>query len=230
MDAIKNIVAGGIYVFQSSASANSTYFETDELIKVFFKYCNYYLNDYLTVYDYSVGQDGWIMVVKLKSRKTIRKSYREQLRMKNRDIESVGKMEIWRIISERMRLFISTYVRLSNKILGRTGSLVRRKYERYEFTNQDEAITFISKLRNHEVKQIQYKNKYRSLKQHYRLSSQSRRSSLLTSSIGISHWVKQKRFRSKICEVFGAGCKVIRGCTDLVVLNNILSLNSKHTP
>lgn len=139
MKSIKKLQAGGFYIIQSKASANSNYFESDSLASVFFKYFNYYLKDYIDLYEYSLNQDGWIMAIRIKSASTVKKYYSKILE-KRTDKENSSAKEIWRIISERFRVFISTYVRVSNKILGREGGLVKHKYERFSFDSEEEAL------------------------------------------------------------------------------------------
>lgn len=228
MKSITKLEAGGFYIIQSKASANSNYFEKDGLASLFFKYFNYYLKDYMDLYEYSLNQDGWIMAIRIKSRKTIKKQYQEIIHNRKKKDSDNDKKEIWRIISERMRIFISTYVRLSNKLLGREGSLVKRKYERYRFENHQEAIKYIHDLRNQEIDISQPKSKYQGNRKHSTLKRNKKSKDLLHSSYLLNKFRKNGNFKKKIKEFFGAGMSIIKGYSSLVVLKNGITPPPPH--
>lgn len=218
--------AGEFYLIESTASANSVYFETDSLARLFFRYYDYYLKDYIHVEEYVLNADGWAMLIKVKSAKTIRKHYNVVDLNGARSVESIkGKTnEIWRILSERVRLFISTYVRVSNRLLGREGSLVRRKYGRYQFDSLEEAKNYVATIRNakHELKQS--KEKYRGFKEHFRM-----RGTILTNPLMSSMWVEmcavEECVQKKLVENFGMELPVFKGIGSLVVPKFKLSEN-----
>lgn len=218
---IQKMQAGKYYLIESTASANSVYFETDALSKLFFRYCNYYLKDFLRVEEYVLNKDGWAMLIKVKSAKTIHKHYEAIELNRNSKVKntSLGKSrQIWWILSERVRLFISTYVRMSNKILGREGSLVRRNYCRYQFDNLEKAKDYVSSIRNdkHELKQS--KKKYRGMEEHFRMNG-----NILTNPLRSSLWVDfcgvKERIQEKLRGIFGEELPVLQGIGDLVALN-----------
>jgi len=157
MKKIKHTQANGFYIFTGRSNANSCFIEKISHAKQFLIYGNYFLKGYLKIYDYVITRDEWILVVKIKSKKEL--------------IDRVGvdSEEVWRIISERMRLFLSTFVRVTNNQKGRTGCLVHSRYERMYFDSLDEAKVVIDKIRKQQIKFYNSRKKYRGLKIHYRI-------------------------------------------------------------
>lgn len=158
MKKIKKIKENGIYIFTGRANANSCFIEKINHAKKFLIYANYYLKDYLSVYDYIITKDGWSIVVKIKS-----------TAKSDRVIGGI-EVEIWRLISERMRLFLSTFVRVTNRDKGRTGCLVHSSFDKYEFENKKDALFYIEKIRNQKIKFYSKRKKYRGVKTHYKIS------------------------------------------------------------
>lgn len=231
MKKIQQMQEGEYYLIESRASANSVYFESDDLAKIFFRYCDYYLKDYIHVEEYVLNADGWAMLIKVKSAKTIRKHYgvvdiNESLQDEERKSAVV---EIWRILSERVRLFISTYVRMSNKMLGREGSLVRRNYGRYQFDNLEEAQDYVARIRNDQHEMKQREEKYRGYAEHFRM-----RGTILTNPMRSSLWVElctvKERIEEKLVEFFGEEMPVFKGLGDLVVQKSSLNKNNIYPP
>lgn len=160
MNKIKKTKANGFYVFKGQVSADSSFIECIPEARQFLIYSNYYLKKYLKVYDYIICQDGWQMIVKLKSKEEIYSAYT------NRKREGI---EIWRIISEQVRKCLSSYVVHVNRRRGRSGSLVHSSYERFFFNSLAEANEEINKLRKRELKLGQKLNKYKGKKTHYEI-------------------------------------------------------------
>jgi len=156
---IKEIRAEQVYVFSGLANANSCFIETVEQGKIFLKYANYYLNGYLKVYDFIINSEGWVLVVKINSKEKILKKYKK------------NKIEIWRIISERMRLFLSTFVSVSNRLKGRTGCLVHSTYERYYFESIIEAKNIIKSIREQNIRLYNGIDKYKPCEEHYEVEN-----------------------------------------------------------
>lgn len=187
MKKLKEVQATGFYVFKGRSNANSCFIEKLCHARKFLLYANYFLKNYLVIYDYLISKDGWSMVVKVNNQKQIHKATGN-----NEEV-------IWRIISERVRLFLSTFVRVTNKEKGRTGCLVHSGYERYFFDNKEEALKYISDLRNKQIKFYSRKKKYRSLKTHYRISSDVSKGSIFLCS---KELLKKKREVLEFSEIF----------------------------
>ena len=169
MQKLKKIKANGFYVFHGKSNANSCFIEKIIHAKKFLIYANYFLKDYLSIYDYIITKEGWSMVVKIKSKKHLL-------------TEEIEGSEVWSIISERIRLFLSTFVRVTNKEKGRTGCLVHSGYERYYFESKNEALDYISRIRKQQIKFYSKKKKYRSLKTHYVISVNNAKGSIFLCS------------------------------------------------
>lgn len=217
MEFIKEVKAGKIYVFQSRTAANSIYFEDIAMKKLFLKYSKYYLDKYLRIHAYSLNQDGWILIVKIKSSQTIRKNYTKVLQ--NRESEDsidIQKVKIWHIISERIRLFLSTYVRMSNKYLGRKGVLVRQNYERIEFEDYEEAERYIHNIEEENKKLRQPKKKYRSKSIDNNQSNKMGR--ILDSSKWMTRGLSRDRIKEVLLKVFEEEMPIICEPLSLVAL------------
>lgn len=219
-------------MIESTASANSVYFETDALAKLFFRYCNYYLKDYLHVEEYVLNEHGWAMLIKVKSVQTIRKHY-DVIRANRCSNESGTNLsepkEIWRILSERVRLFISTYVRMSNKKLGREGSLVRRKYGRYQFDNLEAAKDYVAKIRNVQHEMQQSEEKYHGMKEHFRMTG----TELLNpfrSSLWLEMCAVKEEIERKLVERFGLELPILKGLGSLVAPKLQMTKTHKISP
>jgi len=170
MKVIKEIKPNGIYVFSGRSNANSCFIEKLIHAKSFLVYANYFLKGYLKIYDYLITMDGWVMVVKINSKQSILQ------------LNYDGQIEVRKLISERMRLFLSTFVRVTNNEKSRTGALVHSSYNRFCFESKTEALIFIDKLRKQQLKLYSGRKKYRGLKTHYKIDSQVGKGSIFLCS------------------------------------------------
>lgn len=194
---IKKVSAKGYYLFQGKASANSSFIEDLEEGNQFIIRANYYFKGYLKIHDYLLTQDGWSFIVKINSANSIKK-----LISLNND-EVFDSDEIWRIISERMRIFLSTFVKFTNKKQGRTGSKVHSTYERFMFETLKEAKSYIEKLRKGLIKQCQSRKKYRAIKSHYKISKKLGNGSIFLSSGKLSKRIEKCKEKLKVLEIKG---------------------------
>ncbi len=172
MKRTKEIFTQGYYVFESRVAANSNYIEDIREARALMCYANYYLKDYLHIYDYVITRHGWQFIVRIRGFKTLQKNSKHEIR----------RGEVWRIISERIRLFISSYVRYINRKRGRTGVLVHSSYERFYFESVEEAVVYLEKLRNQQIKLYQRKKRYRGLKKHYSIGKEEGKGSIFLCS------------------------------------------------
>ena len=182
MNKIKKVHPNGFYIFCGKANANSCFIEKISHAKQFLIYANYFLKSHLTIYDYVINRDGWTIVVKIK-----------------RSNKNIANDAVWKVISERMRLFLCTFVRVTNRQKGRTGCLVHSSYERYYFETLKEAMSCIEKIRNQNIKNFAGKKKYRGLKSHYKISPKMGKGSVFLCSKELRK-VKRKFFKK--LEVF----------------------------
>lgn len=166
MKQVKKTKCNGFYIFESRAAANSNYIENLREARELMVYANYFFSGYLKIYDYLITKDGWQMAIKVLSAEEIGFAHCFGNRSKPGDLKLE---EIWRIISERVRLFIATYSRQTNLRRERTGSFVHSSYERFYFDSLYEAKAHLAKMRNQQLRMYQKKKKYRGLKTHYKI-------------------------------------------------------------
>ncbi len=162
MQEIKSFQATGFYIFQSAASANSNYIENIDEAKTLLKYLHYYLKGYLQIIDYAITKDGFQMAVHIHQEHQIRQSHLK-------DCSSKRNRPVWKIISNRMRLCLSTYVRVVNYQRGRKGVLVRERYKKFYFETKEEALDHLNLMRQQSVRLAQPRKKYRGIKKHYKI-------------------------------------------------------------
>ena len=213
MKNIKEMHAGCYYLFEGKASANSLFIENLKEAKQFCIYANYFLKGYLKIHEYLITEDGWMMIVKLKNKEAIQKL-------------ATFKTECWRIISERMRLLLSTYVRVTNKWERREGVKVKHGYKRYYFETLQEAKSCIKAIRKQQHKLFQKRKKYRGLKTHRAIPSKLGKGSIFLCSKWVGNWRKKKKAR----DGFIAGKVSVIEFEELVVQDSIISTFYKHNP
>ena len=197
-------------MFKGQSNANSCFIEKISQGELFLTYANFYLKEYLVVYDYVINQDGWALIVKINSK--------EKLELQDNKFEG----EVWRIISERMRLFLGTFVQVTNARKRRTGSLVHSPYERFHFDNLKEAMTVINNIRQQEIKIYNGRKKYRGLKIHYKIKKSIGKGSIFL----CSRDVRRKGAKAlKFAEMLS-----LRGLSPLVVAKWINSTQKSNYP
>lgn len=213
MKKIQKIKGEGFYIFQGRSNANSCFIEKLSQGHLFLTYANFYLKNYLTVYDYIINRDGWMMVVKIKSRKEI---------LFNKNLVDG---EVWRIVSERVRLFLSTFVKVSNRKKRRTGCLVHSSYERLYFESLSEAMKIINGVRQQSIKLYNGRKKYRGMKTHYRISKSIGKGSIFICSRDVRrHKEKVSKF-GEMLSVKGMSKFVLQEILDFTLFthNQIIS-------
>lgn len=143
MKNIKDLVTGCVYLFKSLSCGNSCYFETEDEILEFKKLFNRHLNKYVSIHSLQLNIEGYRILVKVKDKRTIISNYRMERILSGKEINEVFISEPWRIISEKIRIIHSLFVRKVNKLRERSGVLVKKSYERYYFDSLEEAKYFI---------------------------------------------------------------------------------------
>lgn len=201
---IKKPVANGYYLFQGKASANSSFIEDLSEAKRFIILANYYFKGYLKIHEYILTQDGWNFIVKINSAKSIAAKHASD------SIEDFDESLIWKIISERVRIFLSTFVKFTNKKQGRTGSKVHSSYERFMFESLSEALGYIEKIRQGAIKLYQSKRKYKAKKSHYRIPRKLGRGSIFLSSRKLRDRVRRVVERLEVLELQVSSKHVLR--------------------
>ncbi len=224
----KKVYAGGYYLFQGEASANSCFIENLKEARLFFRLFDRYLKNFVKVHEYLLTAEGWMVQVTIRSKKKVLCAYAKKKKVSFKEEEP---MEVWRIISERMRLFLSHYVRRTNRMEGRSGRKVKESYHRYFFETTKEAKGYMDKMRNQKIKLMQRKKKYRKVKTHYTIPKKEARGSIFLCLKGC----KGKKSMRTVREKTGLSCLYLLDL-DKIVLPNLISttknvhLTSKSPP
>ena len=217
MEKIKECKANGLYIFEGRVSANSTYFENLDESKKFLIYANYFLKDILTIHEFVLTRHGWHMLVKIKRKSKIVEFWNSKVI--DNDL-TVGDLEVWQVVSEQVRLFLSTFVRVVNRRRGRTGVLVHSSYLRFSFESYGEAKSHIDKLRKQLLKLAQKSKKYRGRKNHWEIPKAQGNASIFLCSLHIDKVLEKAQ---KLL-----GRTVFKGSQDLVLLKMIHNTISLH--
>ncbi|MDA9774048.1 hypothetical protein N9B82_03745 [Saprospiraceae bacterium] len=213
MKKTKKIAFQGFYIFSGRACANCCFVENLDNAKKFISYMNFYFKGYLKVYDYNLTKDGWQLAVKLANRASVLTKLKEQ-----DFVDQIPEDDLcWKIISERVRLFLSTFVRVTNRDRGRTGTLVHGVYERAYFTSLHEAKLFLNDMRQQRIDYYKTGAKYGALESQYEIDAIG--SVFLSSKAGVRRKLRSKR------EVKVLYFKAIR---NLVLENAIRMTKSLH--
>lgn len=166
--------AGGLYIFQGKSSANSLLIENATEAKKLLSLLDRYLSDYIHVLDYCLKEDGWHFLVKLKSKKTILKNYEAYINKSPKAFKRVYS-EVWRIISEMVRIWRFQYVQWTNRQENRTGGKVACNYERFIIESEEEAAEYIQKIREGSIdlsqQNIRYKANYDQYDENFEISN-----------------------------------------------------------
>ncbi len=164
MHKIKKLQADHIYMIGGASTANSAFFENESDCKQFLELADRFLKPYLSINAFQNNRDGWAMIVTTKSADVIRRAYKERRSKSTKCKKACAFNEIWRILSDQVRIFLSTYVKATNFRTGRTGGKVRSNYERFVFEDGEEALQMKKKLANQQYVQAQKKKRYRPAK------------------------------------------------------------------
>jgi len=134
------------YLFKSVASGRSCYFESEVEIDLFKKLFSRYLSKFVKVQRMYLSTEGYHILLRVRDRDTLLSNY-------CRSLEKVGKVakpqfvkEVWRIVSERIRIFHSVFVKAVNALRGRMGVLVQNRYKRYYFESKEEWEDYFKKM------------------------------------------------------------------------------------
>lgn len=128
----------GYYVMTGASTARDLFFETNQDIIDFKELFERMLGEYLEVNRMLLYKDRWYIAIKLHSEDKIRQQYlsdRDKSKKANRENDH---LEPWRMISERMRLFLCNFVVNTNNRKNRKGGKVNASYQRYFFMSIEE--------------------------------------------------------------------------------------------
>lgn len=164
MKKVSRVQAGGFYVFEAHNCARNHLIEQKSEVEQFLRFVNGYLKDYMQILEYRISPTCWRLVVRIKSKSTVLKTY--QL-LQLRKGKSARFDEVWHIISERIRLFRSHFTKWVDKNRGREGNASKGVYKRFAFDSLEEAQQYIDEIRNYEMKPSQPNIKYQAKSEYF---------------------------------------------------------------
>ncbi len=182
MQKIKKMNARHVYLIRGASAANSPFFESEEDCRFFLKLADHYLQAYLSINCFQNNRDGWAMIITTKSAEDIKQAYKLRRADSKKCKKECEYSEVWRILSEQIRILLSTYVKTTNQKTGRTGGKVRCNYERFLFESAQEALEMKVKLETQKYEQKQKRRRYRPAKKLHKLRKKLIRTSPFLSS------------------------------------------------
>lgn len=171
-----------LYMIRGASAANSPFFENEEDCKLFLAYADRFLKDYLRITSFQNNRDGWVMLIVTHSAVDIKRAYYTRRASSKKCQKEFEYKEVWQMLSDQIRIFLSTYVKATNRKTGRTGGKVRCRYERFVFDDESEALAMREALeREIYYPQAQEIKRYRPARALHRM-----RKKLLRTSIYVS--------------------------------------------
>lgn len=140
MKKIKEMQAEHIYLITGASVANSAFFEQEDDCKMFLELADHYLGQYLKITRFQNNRDGWAMIITTKTADAIMRAYKIRRSLSKKCKKEFELKEVWRVLSDQIRIFLSTYVKRTNGATGRIGAKVRHRYERFVFESDAEAL------------------------------------------------------------------------------------------
>ena len=187
MKQIKKMQANHLYLIQGASGANSSFFENEADCKIFMSLADEHLGDYLSIIGFQNNRDGWVMIIKSKLEDEIRQAYRLRRKRSNKCRPSFEHHEVWRILSDQVRIMLSTYVKRTNAKSGRTGGKVRGNYKRFVFESAEEVEQMKQTLMSLEYDQSQNLKRYRPSKKLFSVKKKRLRKSAYMSCARLTH-------------------------------------------
>lgn len=161
MKEIKEIQPKGYYVFESLASGNSCYFESEQEIEIYVSLFKRYISKFVKVHKMYLSAEGYQISLKVRGTGVLIKEYEKLCGKRRKEAKSEFLEEPWKIVSEQIRVFHSVYVKKVNAIRGRKGVLVQRNYTRYSFESVEEYELYMEKMDQKEEIVPQERERYR---------------------------------------------------------------------
>ncbi len=174
---IKKMQADHVYLIRGASVANSPFFENEGDCKLFLKLVDRFLNSFITVNLFQNNRDGWAMIINTKSAEEIKRAYLERRAKSKKCKRAFQYNEVWRMLSDQVRIMLSTYVKATNQGRGRKGGKVRCSYERFVFESLVEAQAVRLQMESETYNQQQPAKRYRPSRKLHKISKKLLRSS-----------------------------------------------------
>ena len=167
---IKEIQANCIYLFSGKASANSIFIESLDEAHEFINSANSRFKNYMKIREYLVTESGWSFICEIESEELILATYLQSRLNRGREYKNPPFEDVWRIMSEQVRHWLSRFIKNCNFSQGRTGGKVHSNYERHLFASVNEAEEYIVAMHAQDLDFGQKKRQYRGNRQYFRVS------------------------------------------------------------
>lgn len=135
-----------IYLIRGSSVSHTPFFEHQQDCRVFLELVDHYLKDYVSISSFQNNPNGWVMIITTKSAELIKKAYKARRALSKKCKKEFEFQEVWQMLSDQIRILLSTYVKKTNQATGRKGSKVRHRYERFVFESAQEALEVEAQL------------------------------------------------------------------------------------
>lgn len=173
MKETKEMQAGCYYLFKGGSTARDLFFEEDQDIKDFKELFERILRGYVEVNKMLLYKDQWAIAVRLKSKEEIINQYKFDRDKSKKADRAKDLKEPWRIVSERIRIFLCNYVVNTNGRKGRKGGKVDMSYKRYYFTSLEEMNCELTKWEKREISSRQESDQYQFLSKYYKVNEKN---------------------------------------------------------
>lgn len=225
MKTTKEMYPGCLYLFEGESSASSCFIQNEEDAKQFIILANQYLKDYIKIHEFNLTKDSWMMIVTIRSKEKIKKSYLKRRAQSQTCNRKNDHRKIWKIISEQMRLFLKHYVRDANKRSGRQGSLVKEPFKRSYFESEKEAQKHIIELRKQLLKRQQKIKKFRGRKKFYKITKKKTVGNIFLCSC----WKESKKSISQFMKKIKIDVSALIDFKDFMTLKFVLKTLRLHS-
>lgn len=182
MRQIKKMQANHMYLIRGASTANSPFFESEGDCRLFLELADRFLGNYVTISSFQNNRDGWMMIIVTRSSREIKRAYYLRRALSSKCKKACEYKEVWRMLSDQIRIFLSTYVKTTNYRSGRMGGKVRCRYERFVFDNEEEAVALKEMMEREYCLQAQQQRRYRPARKLHRMRKRLIRTSVYVSS------------------------------------------------
>lgn len=152
--------SNAICIAMGDAVASNLMFETMHDHQLFFSLWDKYLGRMSVLINYSLTPTGWILLFRTNSKDEIKTAYWEQRKQSKKAKSESALHDESRMLSEHFRIFLSQYVRQSNRNHQRKGTKVMERFHRYILNETSDYDKLFESLTRQRRKDPQIKEKY----------------------------------------------------------------------
>jgi hypothetical protein len=116
--------------------------------------------EYVETHKIYLSSEGYQILLRTRDSKSLTAKYIKRCKRNGKEINTKFIEETWRIVSEQVRIFHSTYAKAVNAIRGREGVLVQKRYKRYYFESVEEYEKYEEKMKEGEEIKGQSSRRY----------------------------------------------------------------------